>query len=174
MLLLSRFPQTTAFFQYHTDCDGWCQRQSLPCVIDEVNPEYFPCACYETESGCQEKASRAVVCLLPDGRVFGGEDIWVDYYNFTHHNPPTPKPSPPKPSPQGQIPYLVIYAVMVTTALAIRIGVDICICVDQMWRRRRYEQLSNADRVRSAGVPLSPESPYSQQGPSTQSGSPNE
>lgn len=95
--------------------------------------------------------------MLPDGTVFGGEKIWDDYYNFTHHHP-----IPPNPTPKTETPYLIIYTSMVTAALLIRVGVDVCQFLDQWWRRRRYQMMENAQRVQSAGVPLSPESPYAQ------------
>ena len=147
---------SSSFFRYETDCDEGCRHDSLPCTITELSPVQFPCDCITTIEDCKDKAGPRTVCLLPNGSTFGGTDSWIDYYNYTHPIPPTPAPTP---APPTKIQYLQIYAAIVTTILLIYGGSNLIRCVDQIWRRRRYQRLG-INQPPSAGIPNTPESPY--------------
>lgn len=105
-----------------------------------------------------EKAAPRTVCLLPDGTALGGNDSWIDYYNYTHHIPPAPSPAP-KPTPSYYNQYLQIYAAVITTVLVIYGGSGLIRFMIQAWRRRLYQRMGRSQSP-STGVPNSPESPY--------------
>ena len=162
LVLLITVRIVSAYFEYKSDCDALCQTNRLPCMISEIATDYFPCWCEQTNDACMETASPTQACLLVDGRVFGGEKIWVAYDNFTHHHP-TPKPDPPAPQPKPRpapTRALFIYASIVSVILVIRITVDIIQVIRVYLRRRHYDEVNNEERMRRSGVPLSPESPY--------------
>lgn len=148
----------SSYFQYDTDCIKDCRQDSLPCTITELSPVQFPCDCITTPDDCKERATPRTVCLLPNGMTFGGNDSWIDYYNYTHKLPPTPSPTP-EPAPTYHPEYLQIYAAIVTTVLVIYGGTSLFRFVIQAWRRRRYQRMGRSQPP-SGGVPNSPESPY--------------
>ena len=127
-------------------------------MITELNPEHFPCFCIHTENACRERASPKAACLLPDGQSIGGTEIWSDYYNYTHSNPPTPAPVPVCGTS-----FLQIYSAIISTVFMIYAWVSCTCCLLEAWRRRRYENLGTFQHAQTAGVPPSPDSPYAAQ-----------
>lgn len=161
-MMLVNLSTGQASFNYTSDCNPGCQRLHQSCLITEFNPQYFPCSCYETQEGCMDASSPEKACLLEDGRVFGGEHIWNDYfiYKYHHTTTPPPQPNPPKPS-SATASWLITYASIVSVLLMGRLTFDVIESVRTIQNRREYERIE-AERVRAAGVPRSPESPYSQ------------
>lgn len=140
LLGVTLLASASAYFDYKTDCRLECQVQKLPCIISELSHRHFPCDCISTNAACVHRASSNVVCLRPDAEPTGGSDIWVDYWNYTHPNPPVP---PPSPRPNQKISFLQIYAAIVTTILVIQGGSSLIRCVAQTWRRRQYRHLGS-------------------------------
>lgn len=155
LILVLQILSTSAFFKYEKDCIKWCTQKRLPCLITELSPNHFPCDCFQDAENCKENANDRAVCLLPDGKSFGGNDIWIDYYNYTHPYPPVPIPTP-----KIGASWLQIYAAVVTTILVVYGGSNLIGCLDRAWRRRQYQRLGR-NQPSTDGVPISPESPYS-------------
>lgn len=82
------------YFEYQ-DCKSSCRRLKLSCIITEASPTYFPDHCLDTDTVCEQMASRNAVCLRMNKKPLGGEEIWPDFQNYVHPTTTTTTISPP-------------------------------------------------------------------------------
>lgn len=90
LILVILIGSSSCFFEYR-DCDVQCQRKALPCIIEEINPNYFTCECMDSGLACEVQAGPKVPCLRPGKPAIGGEDIYRDW--LRHHSTTTTPPS---------------------------------------------------------------------------------
>lgn len=92
MAILVIFSLTAeGYFEYKQDCKHACQAQQISCEIYEITPEEFHCTCIRSPNVCEQQATTSKVCLRPEKKAIGGEDIW-DNYNRHKHGTTTENP----------------------------------------------------------------------------------
>ena len=105
------------YFTYN-DCDPDCVTQAISCIIEEISKTYFNCECLVSSTACELHAKTTVVCLQPDKPRLGGEDIWIDWYNYHNRNTTTVRPTP-SPRPDAPVGTKVGHIVVAGTIIII-------------------------------------------------------
>jgi len=108
--------QSSSCPNYHEDCPQWCVGNNESCSITETET-YFNKVCYKMDSSCDGAASEDTGCLLSNGRVVGGKNLWIKYCVK-----PQPTPDNHETMSIGTIISItlnVLFAVIIATAIII-------------------------------------------------------
>lgn len=142
LVMMTLVGPSWCYFTYH-DCSPQCVARRMSCTIEELRSEHFYWECFDNRMACEVRASRLVVCILENGGVFGGQDIWNDFVERNHSTTETPITSTsttPKPAPK--VISTLLPVILVIIALVSLAGLLISSrIIYQFYRRRNYQPI---------------------------------